>query len=248
MTPQTTELLLDALKHSVLVGEELPLYRAGKQDGLFSSRTSANDVAAKYALSEGLLELVRTETRGKSFIEFVRATPKAIEWLHARESPVQALRELRTVLEATREGIPTFLAEIRVEWQNALAQLQENALAWSKRLEILCGRVDDAIYRAESGTPTDATATYFPWASDALMYLDRRRESGVPGNCPFPDLFTALRHSHPDLSVPDFHQGLRYLHERRGLRLLPTSGEASDLPKPEFALVEGAVVMYFVAR
>jgi hypothetical protein len=48
--------------------------------------------------------------------------------------------------------------------------------------------------------------------------------------------------------VTEFHDGLRRLHDRQRLRLLPFTGPASALPEPEYALPDGAVMWYYVAR
>jgi len=86
-----------------------------------------------------------------------------------------------------------------------------------------------------------------PWAIDVLNYLDRRRNGGAPGGCPLPELFAAVVRQHPALSVSAFHEGLRRLHDRRALRLQPAASLA-DLPQPEYALLDGAAVLYYAAR
>ncbi len=95
MTDRTTELLLDALKRALVEPGEHRLHKSGKLDGLFPSRTGSSAEAADRALREGLLEVVRTEVRGKSAFEWVRLAPRGVDFLHEHESPVRALRELR---------------------------------------------------------------------------------------------------------------------------------------------------------
>jgi hypothetical protein len=86
-----------------------------------------------------------------------------------------------------------------------------------------------------------------PWGPDALAYLDHRKDTGVVNHCALPELYTALRHKHAELSVKDFHAGLRTMHERGVLRLLPYAGDDA-LPEPEYALPSGAEVYYYVTR
>ncbi len=92
-----------------------------------------------------------------------------------------------------------------------------------------------------------------PWAIDVLNYLDRRHLAAGPStngdatDCPLPELFAALVRQRPDLSVSTFHEGLRRLHERRLLHLRPAASLA-DLPQPEYALLDGAVVLYYAAH
>jgi hypothetical protein len=87
-----------------------------------------------------------------------------------------------------------------------------------------------------------------PWAVDALAYLDHRRTGGASGDCPLPELFAALRDRHPGLSVNAFHDHLRRLQDRRALRLLAFTGAPSDIPEPEYALLDGANLLYYVSR
>src|SRR6266508_2714331 len=98
-----TQILLDALRAGLAQSGEQRLFRSGKLAGLFVNRTGVNGAAAEYALREGLLETVRTETKGKTPVEWVKVTPKGVEFVAERESPVRAMDELRAALEATRD-------------------------------------------------------------------------------------------------------------------------------------------------
>src|ERR1700757_655235 len=94
---KVTDALLDALKSALAQPGEQRLFRSGKLTGLFPSRVGANAEAALQALRDGLLESVRTETKGKTAIEWVRLTPRGVNFVHDHESPILVLRELRTV-------------------------------------------------------------------------------------------------------------------------------------------------------
>src|SRR3954453_1425075 len=73
-----TELLLDGLKAAIAGAGEHRLFRFGRLAGLFPSRAGTSAEAAYLAVRHGLLETVRTETRGKLVVEWVRATPKGV--------------------------------------------------------------------------------------------------------------------------------------------------------------------------
>jgi len=107
---RTTELILTALKQALAEGGEQRLYRSGKLAGLFPGKGGVNGDAAAQALRAGLLEPTRTETRGKTTVEWVKLTPQGVTFLHDQEAPVQVLRELRTTLQvnrqACRSGLP----------------------------------------------------------------------------------------------------------------------------------------------
>src|SRR3954466_9682026 len=130
-----SEALLHALRQA-LAGDAGPrdgeqrLYRAGKLAGLFPGRAGSNGKAAAQALREGLLEVVRTETRGKTCIEWVRLTPQGVDFLHEHESPLRALEELRAVLKSNREAVPVWLESMRQELRQLSDRLEETARGW----------------------------------------------------------------------------------------------------------------------
>src|SRR3954470_22325072 len=93
---------------AALSADEHRLYRSGKLDGLFASKSGLAGEAAALAIREGLLEYARTETRGRFEIEWVRLTAKGVEYLYEHESPRAVLGEMRDMLSAARNGIPVW--------------------------------------------------------------------------------------------------------------------------------------------
>jgi hypothetical protein len=245
---KVTEILLDALKSAMNQPEAQRLFKSGKLPGLFAGKTSVNNEAAQRALREGLLEVVNTELKGKVPIEWVKITPAGIDLLLAHESPARALDELRAALQITQEGVPAWVTEIR----RGLAELSERVSseveAIGRRLEALSQRAAEAIRRSQAVTPKlpDGAAGGLPWADNLFNYLERRRAGGVAEACPLPELFTQVRAHEPELTLRDFHSGLRRLYDRGVLRLLPFDGPG-ELPEPEYALLDGPEVIYFAA-
>src|SRR5262249_27650214 len=89
------EAVLEARRQARARRGEPRLYRSGKLDGLFPAGTGAAGCAAEVALRDGLLEVARTETRGKTAADWVRLTPRGVDFLHEHESPLRALHDLR---------------------------------------------------------------------------------------------------------------------------------------------------------
>jgi hypothetical protein len=153
------------------------------------------------------------------------------------------------VLQATRNGMPIWITEIR----NTLLEMSERTEAllerWNHRLEILSERVEAAIRRAEAGSLVhSADGDPVPWSIEALTYLDHRRESGAMHDCPFPELFQVVRKHHAEVTIKGFHDGLRRLQAQRALKLTPFAGTPQTLPQPEFALPDGTSVLYYAKR
>lgn len=250
MADRQTEIMLDALKVALAAPGEERLFRAGKLTGLFPGRIGVCAEAAAKALRDGLLEITRTETRGKSVIEWAKLTPRGIEFLHDHESPVQALHELRDVLKTTQAGVPSWVAEMRQVLSAQGERIAEETRRFEARLDALSQRVEEGLRRLEAKGPNlpFAVTAAAPWATDALTYLDHRRLTGANGHCPLPELFAALVPNHPELSIGRFQDGLRRLQRERVLRLTPFEGAPGDLPQPEYAILDGATVLYYASR
>lgn len=239
--------LADALRQGV-DQDEIRLYRAGKLPGLFGARTALNAELADHALRTGLIEVVRTEARGKSPLEWVRVTARGVDFVLRADSPVRALDELRDTLALNRDGIPRWLAELQGQVEELGQRLTAEVASLRERLDGMMVRVQEALRRADKyGPPApEGVAETLAWAHDALDYLERRPRSGLADRCPLPELFTHLRDRESALTIGDFHSGLRRLHDRGLIRLL--SADATDGPaEPEYALLDGPRVFYFAA-
>jgi hypothetical protein len=246
---KVTEALVEALKQALAEPGEQRLYKSGKLAGMFAGRAGVNGDAAALALRDGLVELVRTETKGKAVIEWVRLTPSGVRYLHEHESPIKVLEELRLTLQATCDGLSPWLADMRQRLESLDRQLAEDAKRFLQHLDALTKRVDEGLQRLHAASPQmpHGVADAVPWALEAISYLDQRQAGGAPDNCPLPELFAALAAKRPDLSMSDFHQGLRHLRDWHALRLLPFTANGA-LPQPEYALLEGDAMLYFAKR
>jgi hypothetical protein len=247
MVDKVTQLLIEVLKQALTEAGEHRLFRAGKLDGLFPSHTALNNEAADLALRDGLLEVVRTETKGKTTTQWVRSTPKTVEFIHKHESPLQTLQELQAILQASHNGLPLWLDDMRQRLINLSDELTCEVQKWSQRLEALHKQVGDALQKtATVPRRIGVNDTDGQWARESLDYLERRKSTGVPGTCPLPELFGALQENHRELSISSFHDQMLRLQDRRTLRLLPFEGEVSTIPEPEFALPDGVHLLYYV--
>jgi len=250
MDERQQDVLIKALQASLAAGTELRLYRSGKLAGLFPSRSGAAAAAATMAVREGLVEITRTEIKGKISTEWVKITPKGVEYLHGQTTPIGVLRELRRELAVAREGAPSFLTALQQEWQESARRMHEQVQRAVQRLDALADRVEDALRRADIlGQPLpNGVLKSVPWGQVALDYLDHRYEAGAPENCPLPELFAAVRNHFPELTLVEFQDGVRRMHDHRALHLIPFPEPPVCLPEPEYAILDGATVLYFAAK
>lgn len=244
------DILLGALRQAAADPEaEHRLYGGGKLDGLFATKNSLQAEIASQALTDGLLEMVRTESKGKTTIEWVKVTPKGIEHLLEQESPLRVLQELQGLLQANQEGLPAWMADLQTRVADLSRQVEESLTAMRDRIDFLAQRVAEALKRADRMGPVlpEGSATALPWSHEAVSYLEKRQAGGLGERCPLPELFAILRPKEEDLTIVDFHSGLRRLHDRGVLRLLPFEEEGGP-PEPEYALLDGANILYYAAR
>src|SRR3954451_8197401 len=145
--------LLQALKQALAEPGEQRLYRSGKLTGLFPTRTGANAAAAARAVGDGLLEVVRTETKGKLTVEWVRPTPAGVSFLHAHESPRAVLEELQSALQTTKAGVPVWLEGMQREIESLNGRLAAEMDKLLHRIDALSRRVEEALRRTDADVP-----------------------------------------------------------------------------------------------
>lgn len=242
------ELVLDALKAAISAPGDHRLFRWGKLAGLFPSRLGASASAAKFALTEGLLEHVHTESRGRMIVEWVRATPKTMQFLDEHDSPKAVLRELQAMIGETRSGIPIWMTQARDEAAQLAMRFEHFAQELLRRLDSLDQRVDAAIRRAENPPPRlgEAMLKKVPWAKAILEHIDLSVTNHKVEQCELRDLFTTAKVVDPNLTLLDFHEGIRAMTNGGLLHLEP--GTPDEMREPEYAVEIGGQMMWWAQR
>src|SRR5947209_12176894 len=152
-------ILLDALRTAARQPGELRLYRSGKLPGLMPARTAAHVEAATQAVRDGLIEGIRTETRGKTAVEFVRITPRGVDFVLRHNSPARAMDELRDALALNVQELPAWIAELRQELDTLSRRMLDEVTRIGQRLDRLAAHVEAVLQKAAAEN-RDATA---PW-------------------------------------------------------------------------------------
>jgi hypothetical protein len=243
-----TAILLKALRLALSDVEEHRLYKSGKLDGLFTSRVGPSGLAATTALRDGYLESVRTELKGKISIEWVRLTPKGVEFIYQNDSPRAVLEEMLGMIQDARKGVPAWLTKIHEQLRALSTTFAAEMQRYLQRLDALTHRVEEALRRVEADVPalTEPMQTIVPWGLEALTYLDHRKQ-GNSDPCPLPELFAAVHNRYRNLTLSEFHKGLRRLADNRAVKLLPFAS-AGQIPEPEHAVPDGAHMLYYACR
>ena len=119
---KVTQQILDALTRAAAEPAGTVLYGTKSEPGLFPA-TAAAKPAARKALDDGLLEVIRTETKGKQTRELAVATDQGLQFLLAQSSPKQVLEDFVRVLEE-REGQIAELVQATTRISTTLAGLK----------------------------------------------------------------------------------------------------------------------------
>jgi hypothetical protein len=230
MADKSTPLILDALSRAVADPAGVPLLGGKAAPGLFAA-TTAGKQAAQRCKDEGLLHVVRTETRGKASVEICAVTEKGLARLLSDLSPRQVLEDLVRALEARQAQAGELLAATR-QMQTSLDALKGVA---ERVLQQVLHKPVPALPLANG---CDA------WVTAALAYLGQWQASE---DCPLPELYRQAQKAAPQLTIGQFHDGLRRLHEQHRLYLHPWTGPRYEIPDPAYALLVGHEIAYYVS-
>src|SRR5262249_6675665 len=83
------------------------------------------------------------------------------------------------------------------------------------------------------------------WTAALQAHLTRWQESGNLEDCPLPELYRNAREAAPALTIGQFHDGLRRLHENGQIALHPWTGPLSEMPEPGLAMLVGHEIVYY---
>jgi len=268
-----TQLLLDALTRAAVEPAGLPLFSGKNEVGLFPNSAQAKP-AAKKAIDEGLLRLVRSESRGKTSRDVYAATDAGLTFLLQAANPKQILEDFVRLLEQREQQVAELLLTLRA-MAESLAGMRALAgkvlpQVCSTRIsaEVEASRAEQRLV-AESGSvsrtgerPMNGAMTLESPPRLAASVGDERDElaeamlarlsdwsasAGAGQDCPLPELYRSLscRESAPSIGM--FHDCLRALHAAGQVYLHPWTGPLYALPEPSYALLVGHNIAYYAS-
>lgn len=237
MAEKSQALILDALTRAAAEPGGLALWGSKRAAGLFTAN-AAGKQAAEHSKSEGLIRVLRTEAKGKSTLEICGLTEKGLKLLLTQTNPRQVLEAFVSALEARRQQTTLLLESARASQEHleTLKSSAEKALAAIQQPQ---QTVPYSNGRNGKRGPDEAPAL--------LAHLKRRQEADTLDDCPLPELYRAVKILHPGLTVGQFHDVLRRLHEDRQIYLHPWTGPLYELPEPVCALLVGHEVAYYAS-
>ncbi len=235
LADKSTQLILTALSRAATDPTGLPLYAQKTDPGLFPATTIAK-TAADRAKAEGLLQVVEVESRGKASRELCTLTEKGMQFLVRQSNPREVLEDFVRVLESRSADVAeleesvgrmtTSLQTIRQAVEQILPRLNPHAQTNSVHHESASTKLDSLI--------ADIKARLSEWHASG----------GAQADCPLPELYRKLDGA---VSIGQFHDALRQLHDDHQIYLHPWTGPLYALPEPSLALLVGHEVAYYAS-
>jgi hypothetical protein len=237
LADKTEQLVVEGLSRAMAEPGGICLHGSKTSPGLFATTGPAKQ-AAQQCKEAGFLKILRTETKGKTVQEICAITENGIAYLLSQVSPKQVLENLVQAVESRGEQVGELVEAARV-CQNTFATLKA-------QVEKVIGQI---------GHPAPATASTSvngngpgPWKTEVLAYLRKWQSSRTNEDCPLPDLYEQARRSAANLTLGQFHDGLRALHDQGQIYLHPWTGPLYEIPQPSFALLIGHAVAYYASK
>jgi hypothetical protein len=212
------ELMLAGLRR-LLEEPGVRLFGGGRMRGVFAQRTTLAERAAGLLLEHRLLE---ADADGAS----CRLTPEGLKWLAENDDSKVLLEDLLRASENQQERLRRIETLCREE-ADRLAQQRAAVAAVLDRL-------------TPDGDENSEGAGVDGWLLDCL------KNDGGADPASAAELFRRAADRGLRLTIGQFHDALRRLHEQRAVRLAPWTGPLYDLPEPALALLVGHEVLYYV--
>jgi hypothetical protein len=240
LADKSTQLVLDALTRAVADPDGVPLHGSKSAPGLFPASPAARQ-AAQRCKDEGLVRVVTTQARGKTVQEICAITEKGLTYLLSQVNPRQVLEDLVRAVESRQAQVGELVASARQTQAGfeALRAVAERVLQQVQQRREPAPLPCDKAAASGNGTP--------PWTAAALAELARWQAAGASEDYPLPALFRAVRQGGPALSIGQFHDGLRRLHDQGQIYLHPWTGPLYEIPEPPYALLIGHEIAYYAS-
>jgi hypothetical protein len=234
MADKSAQLILDALNRAALHPEGVPLHGNKSAPGLFPA-TAAGKQAAQRCKDEGLLRVVATEARGKTACEMCTVTDKGLAHLLSECSPKHVLEDFVRSLEGRQTQLNELIAAVR---QMHLGM---------EALRMVTQKVLGSLNATMPSVTTNGHASSNSCRDAVLQQLTRWQSAGASEDCPLPALYRQAAQACRGLTVGQFHDVLRELHQQGRIYLHPWTGPLYDIPEPACALLVGHEVLYYAS-
>lgn len=212
------EAVCAALRRLLAGPEPMRVYGGGQTPGLFPSNGVANRRLFESILELGFVEL------GTSGSE-CRLTEAGKVWLLEKESPRVLLEDFLRASESQGE-------ELR-RMSLAIEEMRGHLLRQGSEIRAVLGGLSSDVKLPDADR----------WIEGLLA---DHAQSPAAADRTLGELYLDLQRTFPRLTIGQFHDAIRSLHEAGRIRLSPWTGPLYQLPEPGLALLIGHEVLYYV--
>jgi hypothetical protein len=267
MAKEAEDLALDALAR--LLADPAPkiLYGSKSVAGVFKGGSAAEKAAARLCLDNSWLEPSgQFAGKGKTRKELYRLTREGLQAVLARQDPTKLLSELNQRLADLDAQCPHIVQAVEKNLHHALEQIKN---AFQEALQPLAGLKDLGEIKKHLGqildkvkpVPVEELLAKLPpaaprtgppsenqadWGNAVVHMVAEQEQRNRFQRLTLSQVFKQLRASHPNLTLGQFHDGLRRLHEEHRIRLGPYTQALATLDDPANALYLDREVKYYV--
>jgi len=254
MPDKSQQLIVDALNRAVAAGSGISLFGGRTGAGLFAS-TGPGKKAAQQCKELGYLQVLRSETKGKTTSEICAISERGLAFLLAEQNPKQVLEALILALHDQRLQVDQIASALQTNQENlqtlkataerVLLQFQQpSSYTPPSPIPLSSGGREG---RSDGHTANGNGNGKASCASDVLERLTHWHNAGALGDCPIPHLHRGVVDKHPHITVGQFHDVLRQLNESQKIYLHPWTGPLYEIPEPRLALMVGHEIAWYVS-
>lgn len=252
--------LLEALRPA-LDGTPHRLQGSAKAPGLFPGGQAGAKLIHQ-ARAEGLLQEVPSPeppVRGKSKAKpavYVILTERGRQFVLDQDSPVKLLSGLRERLEnqqaalaAEARDVQAQLSALREAVEHSEKRLGHQFANYQQTVQAFRAVLDRVAQQPVATVPQAISTRIAPtanWLDEVISFVAARKRLNSFDRPNLKQVYEHLKQSHPTLTLGEFHEGLRTLHQQRRIRLDPFTQALATLQDPLHALYLDREVKYYV--
>lgn len=243
---------LEAL--ACLIGDSSPRVMHGSKTvaGVFPGASAAYKAAAKVCLERDWLEPVgQTTGKGKNQ-SLYRLSVAGLQAVLEQNDPGKLLHGLRdqvSQLQNRTAELTGFVRDKLVELSGQVGSLGSNMEQLTLVIEQAAKRVKpiDVMQMSQPAPEVQSNgAGDVGWHDEVIELVKEQKQQNSFQRLTLPQLFSMLRIKHPQLTLGQFHDGLRKLQDDRRIRLGPFTQALATIDDPRTALFLDREVKYYV--
>ncbi len=254
------ELVLEAIERALADPSPRKLHGSKANPGIFLASSAAAKAAAQQCLEMGLIAACGEKRTKSKVTPLYGIAPAGLQYLLEHDP-------LRQLLAATHDGV-TRLAQTSAACQQTLAHVQHQVTKLQEAVQSAASRlqppniekmlaavsaargaaatVPGAAAGSTAASPPSVAAPHAELAAAVVQHLQQHKRQAPLRPLDLPQLFRFAQSRQPALSLGSFHDVVRRLADAGQLRLSPFTQAMYQLPEPQYALIVGREIMYYV--